>query len=69
MHNRWGSSLLGQKFGSQAHVKAVPRRVTSVYYFIHRFAFCAKVLSEKLFNVLELSGQSRQNVNFKYSTV
>ena len=41
-------SMLGHKSGFKAHVTAVAPNVTFVHCFIHRFAFCAKVLPQNM---------------------
>ena len=45
-------SMLGHKSGFKAHVTAVAPNVTFVYCFIHRFALCAKVLSQNMLSCL-----------------
>ena len=59
-------SMLGQKSGFQAHVKAVSPNVTSVHFFIHRFALSAKVLPPKLLSCLN---QIIKMVNVKTSAL
>ena len=54
-------SMLGYKSGFKAHVTAVAPNVTFVHCFIHRFAFCAKVLPQ---NMLSCLNQVIKLINF-----
>ena len=48
LYNRRGSLLLGRKSRFTTYVKTILSNSTIVHCFIYRFAFCAKVLSEKM---------------------
>ena len=51
-------SMLGQKSGFQAYVKAMSPKTTFVYCFVHRFALCAKILPPEIINMLKLKHQN-----------
>ena len=54
-------SMLDCRSGFQSYVKAVLPNVTSVHYFIHRFALCTKVLPAQLLACLK---QVMKIINF-----